>query len=118
MRSPDKGSHTRSPPPRQSTFRILIIALIALGWTGVAAAQDQAAPITIEPSAFAALTNMQLDSAFERATSPATRAIALPEPAGDSTMTCQGGASKGDLETCVVTGPDGKGEAPAAPAPH
>ena len=101
-----------------STSKIPFIALIVLGWNGVALGDDRTTPDMLEPSVFAAIANMELDSAFERATSPIAHDIALPDLAGTTTMLCREGAARGDLETCVVTGSGDPRRKPAALAQH
>jgi hypothetical protein len=92
--------------------QMILIALLALGWSSLASAEDAVAPAALDPSALAAIADMELDAAFEHATAPA-------DPGdGPTTMRCRDGAAMGDLETCVVTADGSVAAMPAALAQH
>lgn len=83
-------------------LRTILVALLALCWSDLAAATppgDPAAGTTIE---LAAVARVELDEAFERF---ATRETAHPlhGPAGPTDMTCRNGVPVGHPETCTVT---------------
>ena len=100
----------------QFRYSVLLIALLALGWSGVASAEDSKTDV-LEPKALSAMTSVSLDNAFERATSP-THEQTLHGLAGPSQMNCESGTDHDGLETCVVTTEGMLASAPAALAQH
>ena len=80
---------------------VLLVALLALGWSGVASAEDTTSN-TVEPAAFAAMSHVSLDQAFELATTPATSA-AWQAMLCQTTMQCETVAEANSDETCIVT---------------
>jgi hypothetical protein len=100
----------------QLRYSVLLIALLALGWSSIASAEDSKTD-GLEPKALAEMSTPSLDSAFERATSP-KHDRSLHGLAGPSTMNCQNGADLDDLETCVVTADGMLASVPAALAQH
>jgi len=100
----------------QVRYSVLLIALLALGWSGVASAEDSKTDV-LEPKALSAMTSVSLDSAFERATSPKHEGT-LHGLAGPSKMNCQNATEVDGLETCVVTAEGMLASVPAALAQH
>jgi hypothetical protein len=84
------------------TPNIILGALLALCWSGLATANplDPAQPL--DPAVLRAMTNMQLDSAFERFVSQGNHQ-AIYRLSGPSSMTCESSGMLDGIETCVVT---------------
>lgn len=82
--------------------RILFGVFIAISWSGAAAANPHSPSQTLEPSAFRAVTHLQLDLAFERFVLLG-QAETLLGLAGPSSMDCTRAATHDGIETCVVT---------------
>jgi hypothetical protein len=100
----------------QVRYSVLLIALLALGWSGVASAEDSEANV-LEPKTLSEVSTLSLDNAFERATSP-KHDRSLHGLAGPSTMNCENGAELDGPETCVVTAEGMLASVPAALAQH
>lgn len=83
-------------------LRILFCALLALGWSGLAAAGPHGQTQPLDSSAFRAMTQLHLDIAFERFVSRRGSAR-LYGLAGPSSMDCTNAAMNDGIETCVVT---------------
>ena len=81
--------------------RILFGVLLALCWSGLATADPHDPSQSLDVSAFRAVTNMQLDAAFERFVSRGG-GQSLRGLAGPSSMECTNPAMHGGIETCVV----------------
>ncbi len=94
--------------------RLIVIALLALVWTGVASAES---PESLAPDALAAIAELELDSAFEQATRPGDSAR-TPQLAGPTTMACKGELAREADETCTVRTDRLMAAMPAALAPH
>ena len=86
----------------KSVSRSILVALIALCWSGLAAANPNDSPSSVDASALRAVTNIQLDLAFESFVSEDGR-DALTGLAGPTFMECSGTAMRGEIETCLVT---------------
>jgi hypothetical protein len=82
--------------------RLMFTALIALCWSGLAVADPNESMPSLDASAFRAVTNMQLDSAFESFVSQG-RGQSIHGLAGPSSMNCSAAAMQGEIETCLVT---------------
>jgi hypothetical protein len=84
--------------------RILLGVFLALCfcWCGAAAADPHNPTQTLDRSAFRAVTNMQLDLAFERFVLLGN-AETLLGLVGPSSMDCTRAATHDGIETCVVT---------------
>ncbi len=82
--------------------RILFGVFLALCWCVAATADSQAPVQRLDPSAFRAVTNIQLELAFERFVLLGN-AETLLRLAGPSSMDCTRAAANEDIETCVVT---------------
>jgi len=100
----------------QVRYSVLLIALLTLGWSGVASAEDSKTDV-LEPKALARMSSLSLDTAFERATSP-KHDRALRGLAGPSKMNCENGVDLDGPETCVVTAEGMLASVPAALAQH
>jgi hypothetical protein len=97
-------------------IRVLMIALLTLGWSGVALSEDSVKTPFNSASA-AHMDGLSLDLAFEEATSPQHHGK-LKNLGGPTSMECQHPATKSDLETCVVTADGMLVSLPAALAQH
>jgi hypothetical protein len=96
----------------------ILSALLVLSWTGIASAEDPTQAPPTEAVDFAAVTNMQLDVAFEKFVARGDKAP-LQGPSGPSSMACQNGEVSNELETCTVTADDlPEFSVPAALAQH
>jgi hypothetical protein len=84
------------------TPRILFGALLALCWSGLATANPRDPTESLDPSVFRALTNMQLDAAFETVVSQGSDQT-IYRLCGPSSMTCEADGTSDGIETCVVT---------------
>jgi hypothetical protein len=82
--------------------RILFGVFLALCWCVAATADSQDPVRRLDPSAFRAVTNIQLDLAFERFVLLGN-AETLFGLAGPSSMDCTRAAANEGIETCVVT---------------
>ena len=82
--------------------RFMLTALIALCWSGLAAADPTDASPSVDASALRAVTNIQLDLAFESFVAE-DGSPALTGLTGPSSMECSGTAMHGGIETCLVT---------------
>ena len=100
----------------QVRYSVLLIALLTLGWSGVAFAEDSMTD-ALEPKAFSEMSSLSLDTAFERATSP-KHDRSLHGLAGPSKMNCENSADLESPETCVVTAEGMLASVPAALATH
>ena len=83
----------------QFSPHIILTALLALGWSSVAAAESPTFTGSVSTISFEATTHDQLDAAFENLTSQNT--LDLSGLAGPTSMDCADSA-KESLETCVV----------------
>ncbi|MAG31184.1 MAG: hypothetical protein CL908_09895 [Deltaproteobacteria bacterium] len=83
----------------RSLSRLVLVAVLALGWSALASAANLEDNQSIDPTAFAAITDLQLDAAFEVAMSESSSA--LFGLSGPTTMECKGAAGS-SFETCVV----------------
>ena len=99
------------------TSQILLAALLALCWSGLAAANQNEPVPSLDPSAFRAIMNMQLDSDVEKVALEGDRQV-IHGLAGPSSMDCSHGLTKDDIETCVVTTPGPRTVMPTALAQH
>ena len=77
-------------------------ALLALAGTTAAYAETSETNPSIEPGDFALVTELQLETAFER-TAGQTGDSLLHGLAGPTTMNCSYATTISELETCVVT---------------
>jgi len=84
------------------TSRFSVVALCALAWAGSAAAETPSQTITLEPGAFAVVTEMRLDDAFEKSAAEGAHDV-LERLAGPTSMDCTNAVTRSELETCVVT---------------
>jgi hypothetical protein len=84
------------------TSRLIFAALIALCWSGLAVANPNEPTPSLDTSALRAVTNMQLDSAFERFVSQG-RGQTIHGLAGPSSMDCSAALVEDGIETCLVT---------------
>ena len=82
--------------------RTLLGVLLAFCWGGLATADPHNPIQSLDPSAFRAVTNIQLDTAFERFVSRGS-SQPLYGLAGPSSMDCTSPATQDGIETCVVT---------------
>jgi hypothetical protein len=97
----------------QLVKRLMFTALIALCWSGVAAANPNDSPLPVDPSAVRAVESVHLDVAFESFVAEGTRNV-LTGLAGPSSMECSGSGMHGGIETCLVTTERLAGTMPAA----
>jgi hypothetical protein len=98
-------------------YSVLLMALLALGFSTVASAEDPNTSPSVDPSAVAAVADLSLDSAFEQATSP-KNAGSMAALNGPTSMDCRSGEATERLETCVVTVDGLLASTPAALATH
>jgi hypothetical protein len=82
--------------------RILFGVSLALCWSSIATAGPTGPTQSLDPSRFRAITNMQLDIAFERFVS-LKNIQPLYGLTGPSSMDCTNAAMEDGIETCVVT---------------
>lgn len=85
----------------KSVSRFMFAALIALCWSGIAAANPNDSSPSVDAAALRAVTNIQLDLAFESFVSK-DDAAALTGLAGPTTMECSDGAMQDGTEICLV----------------
>ena len=95
------------------TSCLMFTALMALCWSGLAVANPNDKTSSLDASAFRAVTNLQLDSAFESFVSQG-RGQSFYGLAGPSSMECSAAAMQGGIETCVVTTQSPMSAVPAA----
>jgi len=81
--------------------RILFGVSLALCWSGIATAGPTGPTQSLDPSKLRAITNMQLDIAFERFVLENFQP--LHGLTGPSSMDCTNAATQDGIETCVVT---------------
>jgi hypothetical protein len=92
---------------------MLFGVFLAICWSGAATADPQNPTQSLDPSAFRAVTSLQLDLAFEQFVS--LEAIeALHGLAGPSSMDCTSALAHDGIETCTVTTVRLAGSMPAA----
>jgi len=96
-----------------SFSRLIFTALIALCWSGLAAASPDDDSRSLDASTLRAITNIQLDAAFESFVSEG-RAHVLHGLAGPSTMSCSVAVTPDGIETCLVTTENPTTTVPAA----
>lgn len=97
----------------------VLAALLALGWTSLAEAEDQASRSTLDPSLRAGLSGMELDIPFEKAVSPDIQGALLRlQLSGPTRMSCENSATPDAFETCVVMTDGIVASAPASLARH
>lgn len=82
--------------------RILFGVFLAICWSGIATADPQESTQPLDRSAFRAVTNLQLDLAFEQFVSLEATGT-LQSLAGPSSMECTRAATHDGIENCVVT---------------
>ena len=97
--------------------KILFSALIALSWSSLASADPQDQGQSLDSSQFAIVTNVQLDTVFERFVARGSQPL-LYGLTGPTTMDCSNDAVQAGLETCVVTSSGPSMSMPAALAQH
>jgi hypothetical protein len=89
----------------RSLSQILSAVLLALCWSDLALAEPPDASQPLDPAVLATVTDMQLDSAFEKFVSR-DKEHSLYALTGPTTMDCRNAPTVNDPETCVVTGSD------------
>lgn len=95
----------------------LATAIATVVWTASAAAEAPE-PNTLEPSAFAASTELELGDAFEKSIGRQPEDF-LNSLAGPTSMDCKHAVLPSDSETCVVTAEgDPRPAMPATLAQH
>ena len=82
--------------------RVFFAALLALAGTTAAYAETSETHPSIEPGAFAHVTELQLENAFEKTAGQADDSL-FQALAGPTTMNCSYATTISELETCVVT---------------
>ncbi len=97
-------------------IRVLMLALLTLGWSGLALSEESV-KTSFDSVSVSGMDGLSLDLAFEEATSPHKHAK-LNSLGGPTSMRCQNAAAEGDLETCVVTTDGRLASVPAALAQH
>lgn len=100
-----------------SSYKIFLLALIALGWSSIATAANPTSSSAAEPQPIPTISNFSLDDAFELATTP-KRNVAIEALGGPTQMDCDSSTSVDGIETCVVTTEGRFASIPAAPAPR
>jgi hypothetical protein len=86
----------------QPTLKILFGGFLAICWSSLATANPPDPTQSLDPAVLRAITNMQLDSAFERFVSQGSDR-AIYHLSGPSSMTCESAGMLDGIETCVVT---------------
>ena len=100
----------------RTQIRVLMIALLTLGWSSLALSEEPA-KTSLGSVSVSEMDSLSLDLAFEAATSPRNHAK-LKSLGGPTSMRCQNAVTKGDFETCVVRADGQLASMPAALAQH
>lgn len=86
----------------RTNFSVLLIAVLAFGWSSLASAEDPTSD-DLEAKIKSTMSELSLDSVFERVTAPKTTYAFQSLTTGTSTMRCRSAAADVGTETCVVT---------------
>ncbi len=97
--------------------RFLLGATLVLCWSGIANANPNENDASLDPAVFRAVTQMQLDAAFEAFVARG-HGHWIHGLSGPSSMSCENARMQDGIETCVVTASRPTNSMPAALAQH